>query len=109
VQIWNISDALKTVNDMQTTSTTRLNNVKPIYSFVGHQSEGFAIDWSSLKTGSLLSIAFQIILSRFEKKYKFGYSNAIILQVSLHLVTQCIVFTFGIWAKVVNGRSISVR
>lgn len=57
VNIWNLSEALQAVDDPQLQKRfekeNRGENTKPVYSFDGHQQEGFAMDWSITKPGVL--------------------------------------------------------
>lgn len=53
VQLWNLTPAMNAVNDMTgKTQSTTLKKEKPLHSFVGHQGEGFALDWSPLALGA---------------------------------------------------------
>ncbi|KAI6188996.1 WD-REPEATS-REGION domain-containing protein [Aphelenchoides besseyi] len=56
VQIWNLSSALEKLNELdEKTRNIKLDNEKPLYSFDGHNAEGFALGWSPLKAGTLAS------------------------------------------------------
>ncbi len=52
--IWDLTDALNAVSDSKAmTEFTRKQQHLPIFQFNGHQSEGFAVDWSPLTPGQL--------------------------------------------------------
>ncbi|XP_023209757.1 glutamate-rich WD repeat-containing protein 1-like [Centruroides sculpturatus] len=55
VFIWNLSHPLTAVNNhiAMTSYVRNRESPKPIFTFPGHQSEGFAMDWSSVKPGVL--------------------------------------------------------
>lgn len=57
VNIWNISDQLLAVDDKELLSSYqkegKANKVKSLYTFSGHQQEGYAIDWSLISPGLL--------------------------------------------------------
>ncbi|XP_004932951.1 glutamate-rich WD repeat-containing protein 1 [Bombyx mandarina] len=57
VDIWNITQQLQAVDDPVVLERYNLetvsNPVKPIYSFNGHQQEGFALDWCPTESGML--------------------------------------------------------
>lgn len=55
VQIWNLTNAIAEVDGMEEapSKSATLYKEKPLYSFVGHNAEGFALGWSPLKTGAL--------------------------------------------------------
>ncbi|VDK51820.1 unnamed protein product [Anisakis simplex] len=56
VQLWNLSNALKEVNNMNDcASKSVVIKENPLFSYVGHKDEGYALAWSSLKTGALAS------------------------------------------------------
>ncbi|CAJ0941796.1 unnamed protein product, partial [Mesorhabditis belari] len=56
VQLWNITDAMKMIDGMTGKSAnSTLSNQKPLFSYSGHNREGFALSWSRVKTGSLAS------------------------------------------------------
>lgn len=55
VFLWNLSHPIAAVNS-HVTMTSYVRNKeapKPMFTFSGHQSEGYAMDWSPLKTGVL--------------------------------------------------------
>lgn len=55
VDIWNITQQLQAVDDpalLERYNLESVNNpVKPLYSFNGHQQEGFGIDWCPTEPG----------------------------------------------------------
>lgn len=55
VDIWNITQQLQAVDEptlLERYNLDAVNNpVKPIYSFNGHQQEGFGIDWCPTELG----------------------------------------------------------
>lgn len=55
VDIWNITQQLQAVDDPTLLERYNLeqvtNPVKPIYSFNGHQQEGFGLDWCPTDLG----------------------------------------------------------
>ncbi|RWS22442.1 glutamate-rich WD repeat-containing protein 1-like protein, partial [Leptotrombidium deliense] len=55
VHLWDISRALHAVNDKEAMSLYQKNNETPapIFTFSGHQTEGFAVDWSKVSSGTL--------------------------------------------------------
>ncbi len=55
VHVWDLSRPLQAVNDSQVMASYTRNQESPpaIYTFKGHQSEGFAMDWSTSKPGNL--------------------------------------------------------
>ncbi|XP_023016314.1 WD repeat-containing protein 1 l(2)09851 [Leptinotarsa decemlineata] len=57
VNIWNISPQIAAVDDDQLLSTynkeNRANSTTPLFTFNGHQKEGFALDWSPTINGVL--------------------------------------------------------
>lgn len=57
VHIWSLARALEAVDDPQAASQYARNsedrNTKPVFTFKGHQHEGYAVDWSPLKPGVL--------------------------------------------------------
>ena len=58
VHIWNLAEQLKATNDKHSMNNFISNvqkNLAPVYSFDGFTNEGYALDWSSVKEGHLLS------------------------------------------------------
>ena len=59
VHIWGLQEQLKAVDDPILLSEYLKNKKKtiipPLFTFAGHADEGFALDWSSLTPGSLLT------------------------------------------------------
>ncbi|XP_076305670.1 WD repeat-containing protein 1 l(2)09851 isoform X1 [Tachypleus tridentatus] len=55
VYIWDLSHPLQAVNVPHVMASYVRNNEapKPVFTFTGHQSEGFAVDWSPTKPGVL--------------------------------------------------------
>lgn len=57
VNIWNITDQLEALNDPEILKTyekeARGDQVRPTFTFSGHQEEGYGIDWSPLAEGVL--------------------------------------------------------
>jgi len=55
VNIWDLRKQIKAVNDMKLLTQYRNNDEvsksKPLFTFSGHQAEGFALDWSSSSPG----------------------------------------------------------
>lgn len=66
VYIWDLNKPLEAVDDMQKLSTyVRVgDSPSPIFKFRGHQTEGFAIDWSPITPGketvSFVSLRFSL-------------------------------------------------
>ncbi|KAK3750946.1 hypothetical protein QZH41_015025 [Actinostola sp. cb2023] len=54
VHIWDISPQVIAVDNP--TNTTHAKEVKPLYTFNGHQAEGFAMDWSRTVPGSVVVV-----------------------------------------------------
>jgi len=57
VFLWDLTEPLKAVNDVEAMTHYTKNKVvvQPIFTFTGHRVEGFALDWSTLKPGMLAS------------------------------------------------------
>lgn len=59
VNIWNVADQLLAVDDAELLNSYqkegKANKVKSLYTFSGHQQEGFALDWSRVAPGLLAS------------------------------------------------------
>ncbi|CAD6188046.1 unnamed protein product [Caenorhabditis auriculariae] len=56
VQLWNITSALNSANQMTGKSqTSELKQEKPLFTFAGSRKEGFALAWSPTKKGDLAS------------------------------------------------------
>lgn len=57
VHIWDLSRPLNAVNDLKAMEMYSLKSESPppVYTFEGHQVEGFAIDWSPTSEGQLLT------------------------------------------------------
>lgn len=58
VQVWDMSGHLRSLSTTDPLVSTGLNNVvrqAPLHIFTGHKDEGFALDWSSVTPGRLLS------------------------------------------------------
>jgi ribosome assembly protein RRB1 len=55
VFIWDLTQPLKALDDVEamTHFTRNKVTVEPIFTFTGHRIEGFALDWSALKSGML--------------------------------------------------------
>lgn len=57
VNIWNVADQLLAVDDQELLSSYqkegKANKAKSLYTFSGHQQEGFALDWSPIAPGLL--------------------------------------------------------
>ncbi|KAH8272623.1 hypothetical protein KR018_010189 [Drosophila ironensis] len=55
VSIWNLSQPLQVVEDTQLLKQfeQNQNEIKPVFTFSGHQQEGFAVDWSPCVEGVL--------------------------------------------------------
>ena len=55
VEIWDLTKHFETLNTNRTKTQHQsvLDTVKPLYSFSGHQAEGYAIDWSQTVPGRL--------------------------------------------------------
>lgn len=59
VNIWNIADQLLAVDDKELLNSYqkegKANKAKTLFTFSGHQQEGFALDWSPVAPGLLAS------------------------------------------------------
>lgn len=59
INIWNVSDQLLAIDDRELLSAYekdgKANKTKCLFTFSGHQQEGFAIDWSLIAPGVLAS------------------------------------------------------
>ena len=55
VYIWDLTRPLQAVNDSNEMATYTRNEESPaaIFTFAGHQTEGFAMDWSKTTAGTL--------------------------------------------------------
>ncbi|XP_016951838.1 glutamate-rich WD repeat-containing protein 1 [Drosophila biarmipes] len=53
VNIWNLTQPLQAVEDGQLIKQYELNDVRPVFTFSGHQQEGFSVDWSPSAEGVL--------------------------------------------------------
>jgi len=54
VHVWDLSQPLHAVNDPMVMSTYTKNEesaMQPLFTFSGHQAEGFALDWSKTMSG----------------------------------------------------------
>lgn len=53
--IWDLSQPIKAVNDSRIMTSYLLNNEspEPIFSYTGHLSEGYAMEWSPLISGKI--------------------------------------------------------
>ncbi|KAK6617142.1 hypothetical protein RUM43_014744 [Polyplax serrata] len=60
VNIWDLKQQIQAVNDMKLLAKYRLDDVnvhsKPLFTFSGHQSEGFALDWCPTSEGFIFCI-----------------------------------------------------
>jgi ribosome assembly protein RRB1 len=56
VYIWDLTNALKAVSDSKAMSDfVRQDSQLPYFQFNGHQTEGFALDWSPMVSGQLVT------------------------------------------------------
>ncbi|XP_001361341.2 glutamate-rich WD repeat-containing protein 1 [Drosophila pseudoobscura] len=53
VNIWNLTQPLQAVEDAQLLKQYEQNETRPVFTFSGHQQEGFAVDWSPTAEGVL--------------------------------------------------------
>ncbi|XP_017015276.1 glutamate-rich WD repeat-containing protein 1 [Drosophila takahashii] len=53
VNIWNLTQPLQAVEDAQLLKQYEQNEARPVFTFGGHQQEGFALDWSPSAEGVL--------------------------------------------------------
>nr|XP_016931008.2 glutamate-rich WD repeat-containing protein 1 [Drosophila suzukii] len=53
VNIWNLTQPLQAVEDGQLLKQYEQNEARPVFTFGGHQQEGFAVDWSPSADGVL--------------------------------------------------------
>lgn len=55
VHVWDLKEQIQAVNDMKLLAKYRQNDSsvksKPVFTFSGHQSEGFALDWCTTAEG----------------------------------------------------------
>jgi len=51
VHLWDLTAALSNVDNSEATSSGQ----SALFTFTGHQSEGYAVDWSTIDKGSLLT------------------------------------------------------
>lgn len=55
VNIWNLTQQLQVVENDQLLSKynkeNTANSITPLFTFTGHQKEGFALDWCNTMTG----------------------------------------------------------
>ncbi|XP_049371001.1 protein HEAT STRESS TOLERANT DWD 1-like [Solanum verrucosum] len=55
VQVWDFSSHLKALADSESHGASAVSNQSPLVKFGGHKDKGYAIDWSPLEPGRLLS------------------------------------------------------
>ncbi|KAF7495974.1 Glutamate-rich WD repeat-containing protein 1 [Sarcoptes scabiei] len=57
VHLWDITNALNSSEDYKSSKEFTKQNVKtrPLFSFNGHRSQGYGLDWSSVEDGTLAS------------------------------------------------------
>lgn len=77
VDIWNITQQLQAVDDpalLERYNLDTVNNpVKPLYSFNGHQQEGFGIDWCPTETGVSYFCKIMVVkISRGSRGFAFN-------------------------------------
>ncbi|KAH8372756.1 hypothetical protein KR009_004455 [Drosophila setifemur] len=53
VNVWDLSQSLQAVEDAHLLSQFEQNEARPVFTFSGHQQEGFAVDWSPSAEGVL--------------------------------------------------------
>lgn len=67
VNIWNITQQLQAVENpamLERFNKDNINDtIKPIYTFSGHQLEGFALDWCQTQSGVIIALFFIITFS----------------------------------------------
>lgn len=51
VQIWNLASALRSLESMQSKNESVKISEKPLFTFSGHGTEGYAMDWSPKTVG----------------------------------------------------------
>lgn len=52
VTLWNLTQAVEELNSMEGRDrVVKRPKDRPLYSFAGHQAEGYALSWSPLKMG----------------------------------------------------------
>lgn len=62
VQLWNLNGALKEVSGMEGASRSVKLRERPLFSFVGHRAEGYALAWSPIRLGIVSPL--QLLLCR---------------------------------------------
>lgn len=58
VHIWDLEEQLKATHDRQSMNNfiqNKQKNIKPVFSFSGYRNEGYALDWSPVNKGHLLT------------------------------------------------------
>lgn len=61
VYIWDLTSSLCAVNNSSAASDSRHLNQSPVFTYSGHQDEGFAMDWSPLESGGILFNSSRIL------------------------------------------------
>jgi len=51
VHVWDLTTPLANVDGMQASTSSH----SALFTFAGHQSEGYAVDWSAVDKGTLLT------------------------------------------------------
>ena len=71
VHIWNMAGMLEAVEDSRALRAfnQESDSVKPIFTFKGHSSEGFAIDWAKTMPGN-----YWEVLYKFKKLKLYHFS-----------------------------------
>ena len=71
VHIWDLTRPLQAVNDSNEMATYTRNMESPpaIFTFAGHQTEGFAMDWSTTTAGKFLRNVQPWIQNSSERLY----------------------------------------
>ena len=71
VNIWDMTRPLQAVNDYTEMATYTRNEESPpaVFSFAGHQTEGFAMDWSNTTPGKVKhQVLFRVLFLNYYGK-----------------------------------------
>lgn len=75
VDIWNVTQQLQAVDEpvlLERYNLDTVNNpVKPLYSFNGHQQEGFGLDWCPTEQGVSIKYCLFVAKHNFIIRHNF--------------------------------------
>lgn len=98
VSVWDLTKQLAAVEDQKTNDLFgKLKKVpKPIFSFKGHQQEGFAMDWSSVSKGYLATgdCSSRIHVWKPLEAFSWHVDQKPLIGQSCHMLFMTVVFAF---------------